>query len=133
MNIKRFLLSVLACFIFVFFFEWLFHGMILSGIYESTAQLWRTKEEMAGYMPWAIFSQMAFATIFAWIFTRNYEGKGLGEGVRYGLPMGLFIAVMQFGSYPYMPIPLTLASAWAAGAVVEGTSLGIILSLTYKN
>ncbi|MEE2986784.1 MAG: hypothetical protein VX667_03230 [Nitrospinota bacterium] len=133
MNIPRFALSIFSCFFFVFFFEWVFHGILLKDLYTSTAQLWRTEKEMSQYMPWAITTQLWFVLAFAWIFMRNYEGKAIPEGLRFGLYMGLFMASMQFGFYPYMPIPFSLAGAWVIGFVAEGLGLGVILALTYKS
>jgi len=133
MNIKRFSLSILACFAFIFLFEWIFHGILLKDLYVSTADLWRTEEEMIQYFHWALFSQLWFVTAFAWVFTQCFENHGIKEGIRFGLGMGLVMGAMTFGFYPYMPIPIILALAWVVGSLLEGVLLGIILSKTYKN
>ncbi len=101
MNIPRFALSIFSCFFFAFFFEWVFHGILLKELYTSTAQLWRTEKEMSQYMPWVITTQLWFVLAFAWIFMRNCEGKAIPEGLRFGLYMDLSMASMQFGFYPY--------------------------------
>ncbi len=132
MNTKRFIFSALAGFIFIFAFEFIFHGMLLKPAYEQTASLWRSPEEMQNFFQWSLMTQILFAGMMAYIFTRNFEGKGIGEGVRFGLMFGILMGVAQFGMYAYMPIPMSLALAWAGGAVVEMTGLGIIFALIYK-
>jgi len=133
MNMKRFLISVLVAFIFVFVYEWMVHGILLKGIYEATSHLWRPEEGNAKYMIFLFASQFWFVLMIAFIFTRNYEGKGIKEGLRYGLYMGLLLASIQLGTYCYLPIPITLTLAWMVAAALEGIGIGAVLSLTYKS
>ena len=130
MNTKRFILSALAFFIFSFLLDWLVHGQMLKGIYEQTAHLWRPEDQHN--LPFMFFSQAAFAVMFAFIFTRHVEGKGVAEGLRYGLYIGLLIAAIEIGTYCYMPIPLILSVSWAVAAIVKGVIGGAILALVYK-
>lgn len=132
MNTKRLIISVVAAFALTFLFEWVWHGILLMDMYAATAELWRPQEQIAEFFQWALASQLAFAIFFTLIFTRMYAGRGPGEGLRLGLYMGLFMAAMQFGSYPYLPIPLSLAGAWVAGSVLLGVLIGLVLSFTYK-
>lgn len=132
MNCKRYALSVVAGFIFVFIFEYMLHGNLLMGLYEQTSNLWRSPEEMEKYMPLMTLIQFLSVVVISFIFTRNYENKGIAEGARFGLLIGLLIGVGMIGSYAYMPIPMALALGWFIGTVIELTLLGVILSLTYK-
>ena len=130
MNIKRFIISSIAVFVFVFLFEWLFHGVILKGIYDQTAQLWRPEGEHK--MVYLFLGQICFSVIAAFIFTRNYEGKGIGEGLRYGLYVGLVLGSVQLATYCYMPIPLVLTLGWVAAGMLKGLGSGIVSSLVYR-
>ncbi|MFC1491688.1 hypothetical protein ACFLQ0_03765 [Nitrospinota bacterium] len=133
MNVKRYVLAALGVFVFLFVFEYLWHGVGMQGLYKQTASVWRPEKEMNQLFHWVIITQLAFAFVFAFIFTRNYEGKGLGEGFRYGVYMGLFMAVMQVGIYPYLPIPFSIAAAWFVGSLVAGIGGGVLLSLIYRD
>jgi len=130
MNTKRFLLASIVAFIFVFIYEFAFHGMLLKGLYEQTAHLWRLEGEHK--MQFILLSQLGFALMMGFIFTLKYEGKGIGEGVRFGLLMGLLVGAIELGTYCYMPIPLALTLAWVAGAILKGVGTGIVLSLVYR-
>ena len=97
MNIKRFCFAVLAVFGFVFLFEFLVHGMLLKGLYEETASLWRPQEDYN--MMHMVLMQIAFSATAVFFFTRHYENKGVGEGVRFGAYLGLVLAVVEIASY----------------------------------
>lgn len=130
MNVKRYVISVIAVFVFVFAYEFLVHGYLLKCIYEQTAELWRSHEEHK--MIFILLSYICFAAVAAYIFTCNYEGKGIGEGARFGLYIGLLLGSVEIGTYSYLPISLILMVSWVAAAILKGVGSGIVLSLTYK-
>ncbi len=131
MNTKRFAIAAACTFLFVFFYEYLFHAVILSSTYEATKEVWRPHEEEQ--MIFIFMSQIFFSIVAAYFFTRHYQNKGVGEGLRFGTLIGLLLAAPQLGTYSYLPIPLGLTIAWMVGVFIEGLGAGIVLSLTYKN
>lgn len=133
MNIKRFIITVLVGFAFVFGFDALWHGHLLMGQYEQTASLWRSTEEMQSYFPYMMLGQFFTTLIIVTIYTRNHEGKGIGEGLRFGLLIGLLLGVLQGSSYAYMPITANIALMWLGGGVLLGLGLGLLCSLIYKS
>jgi len=60
----------------------LLHVLLLQDAYKSTAALWRPEAEMQSYMGLMFLTQIIFASGFSVRFTRKYEGKGIGEGIR---------------------------------------------------
>jgi hypothetical protein len=121
-----------ALFVFFFVFGFLWHGVLLMGLYKQTSSVWRPEAEMSQYFLTANLLQLALALVFTFIFTRNYEGKGVGEGFCFGTFMGLFMGVLQVGSYPYLPIPFILAALWFFGSLLNGMIGGVVISLVYK-
>ena len=55
-----------------------------------------------------MLSQLFFSIAFVFLFSKNYEAKGVSEGARFGLYAGLLIATLDIGAYCYLPIPLSL-------------------------
>lgn len=129
-NIIRFLAMVIVGYIFVFAFDYLVHHIMLMDIYTQTADLWRPEEEMS--FPLMIAYNVLLIIILGFIFTRNFEEKGVGEGLRFGAALGALMAVMNAAAYIWMPIPQELALGWAAAGLGQGIGLGIIFSLIYK-
>ena len=129
MNMKRFMLAFVATFIFVFLFEWLWHGVLMTPLYEATEEVWRPPAESS--MAFLTLSQLLYSLLIAYIFTRNYQANGIAEGLRFGLLMGLLVGSIQLGTYSYLPIPLSITLLWVLAEVLKGIGAGVILSLTY--
>ena len=132
MNMKRFLLCVVVGFVFVFLYEFVVHGVLLKPIYEATAALWRSEEDMKSLCPYGMLVSLAFVSLVACIFVKNYEAKGFGEGVRFGFLLGLLMGLIPASFYLYMPIPGTLALAWFFASFVETIGLGILFAFIYR-
>lgn len=129
--IKRFWLSVVAGFAFAFTFDWIVNAYFMMDLYDRTPQLWRSDAEMQDTV-WVIWLyEFLVVLLTAFIFTRNYEGRGFSEGLRFGALIGLLFGVEMAASYAWMPISGTLALAWFASGVVKGLGLGVIFALTY--
>jgi hypothetical protein len=74
-----------------------------------------------------------FALIFVYIFSKGYEKKGIVEGVRYGLLLGLMIQVFNIlGQYAVYPVPFILAAQWLVFGVLQITICGVVLSFFYN-
>ncbi len=129
--LKRNLISVIAVFLVIFGFEWLWHGHLLMPTYVATASVWRPMDQMQAMVAWCILTKLAFAIVFTWLFAQHYEGKGTMEGVRYGLFIGLIMGLHSFTSYIYLPVSIGLASAWLIGEIIKGVLIGIVLSFTF--
>ena len=132
MNVQRFIISAIVVFAFVFLFEMLVHAVILAGIYEQTSSIWRSHEESQGYFAYLVLSQLLFSIALVFLFTRNFEGKGIGEGARFGLYVGLILGAVQVGAYCYLPIPFVLMVGWVVAGVLKGLGGEIVASLIYK-
>ena len=132
MNVSRFIIAVVVVFVFTAAYDFFVHGVLLADTYKSLANLWRPEAEMQALMPLMFVAQLLLATVFTFIFTRNYEGSGVGEGLRYGLYAGLLLGAPQVASYVWMPVPVSLTAIWVGGMVVWGILAGIVVSLVYK-
>lgn len=130
--IKRFLLTVSVGFIFIYAFDFVVHGILLMDIYKQTPDLWRGQDDMMAHMLYMNGMQAALAFITAFIFTRNYEAKGIAEGLRFGLMLGLLMGIMPAMSYAWMPISGLLAFAWFLTGIAQGIGLGVIYALLYR-
>ena len=133
MNIRRYIFASLAVFVFMSSFEWVFHGGVMRDWYIRTAPLWRSEAEMAIYLPFLLAGQMLFAFVFSYIFIKGYENKGLMEGVRFGLWIGLLTLSGMLISYAVSPYPADMVCAWVMGAFIELVIAGGIAALLYKS
>lgn len=129
-NIKSFLVTSLIVFGVIYFMDFLTHHIALVSLYQDTAEVWRAPTAM---LQWPMYlSQLSFAFVFVYLFTRNYEGKGVSEGVRFGLYVGLLLAAINIGVYAYLPVPLTLVLAWVIAGLTKSLILGATASYVYR-
>ena len=133
MNTKRWVITSIVVFVVHEVLAYLVHGVLLSGVYQATASLWRSMEEMNSMM-WIMWvGDLVWVFLLVYIFTKGYEAKGWMEGLRFGLLFGVFFSLpMALGSYAMMPMPFSLAVYWFVFGVIEISILGIVTSLIYK-
>ena len=132
MNVKRFVPAVIAVFVFIFFYEWVLHHKILGPTYQETMSLWRNPEEMKSFFWYIPAAQGFLALIFCYIFTRGYQNRGIAEGLRYGLMIGLLFIPGNVIMYAVQPLPLNLVIAWIVGGIIEGIVAGAIVAAIYR-
>jgi len=135
MNVKRWLLASVTVFVIIFILEMVIHGVLLAGIYQETATVWRPQAEMEATMWYMWLGYLIFAPAFVYIYVRGYEsGKdGLAQGLRYGVIVGILLSIPQsLGWYSVLPIPAALALYWAVAGMAEVIIAGMATGLIYK-
>ncbi|MFQ5606882.1 MAG: hypothetical protein ACE5GA_02965, partial [Candidatus Zixiibacteriota bacterium] len=93
MNTSRYIWGSVAVFLYLFLIEFVFHGVIMSDTYQQSAHLLRPEAESSALMIWMALGFLILAFGFCYIFTIGYKGKGIIEGVRYGLYVGIAFSV----------------------------------------
>ena len=128
--VKRIILAIVAVFVALAVMDFLIHGLLLGSAYTATADMWRPMEEMN--MLFMYFVTLVFSTGFVLIYALLIGEKSLMSGLKYGALFGLAVGFsMGFGSYTFMPIPLSMAWSWFIGgwirAIVAGAVVGVIV------
>ncbi len=87
-----------------------------------------------GSTMWIIWvTDLIWTFFFTFFFVKGYENKGIMEGVRFGVYMGLFYSlVIAYQNYAVLPIPYSLALQWFAYGFIQLIILGITAALIYK-
>ena len=130
--IKRTLFATVVIFITWSIMDFVIHAVLLDSTYHTTAHLWRTESEMNMSLMSAV--TFIFSICFASIYSFLIKPKSLLVGIKFGILLGLATGVsMGFGSYSYMPIPLSLAFSWFVGSLVELSVAGVIVGLMIKS
>jgi hypothetical protein len=133
MNVQRYVIGSLVVFVFLLVASWLFHSIIMSGWYDEASNLLRPESEGGAYIIWMIIGFLLLAFGFCFIFTKGYENKGIAEGLRYGLYVGLAFSVsaslINFSVYPY---PWKWVVGWIIGNPIILILAGIIAAAIYR-
>ncbi len=131
MNIKRLIITSIAVFIVIQAIDWLVHGVLLAHWYQEIKGLWRP--EMMDLMWVMVLGSLFYSFMFVFIFTKGYEARGVVEGARYGLFIGLLVNVSgMLGQYAMYPIPFGLALIWVAYGIIEMVIAGMITAAIYR-
>ena len=127
---KKVMMGAIGVYVWMAVWEAIVNLGLLSADYMATAQLWRPEAEIKVYLFYIVYIFVAyFLTV---IFSKGYEGKGTTEGVRFGLYVGLLMAVpMAYGTYAVMPIPYSLALKWFFCGLIEYVVAGVILAAVF--
>ncbi len=134
MNVKRFVGASIAVFVFIFFYEWGFHGKLLQDSYAQIPNfLRRPKEDFMQHMGWLVVGQFILSAMFCLVYTRAEERKrGVGFAIGYGIAMGVLFGGTALIDYAVQPMPLKLIGLWCIGGIVEFAIAGAILGAIYR-
>jgi len=127
---KKVLVGFIVVFVLMEVLMFLIHGVILDSAYKAVQNVWRP--DMMDLM-W-VYHVIAVigAFFFTFIFSKGYEGKGVVEGCRYGLYIGIWMSVgMAYGSYAMIAIPYSLAIQWLIYGIIEYVIYGAALAMVF--
>jgi hypothetical protein len=131
MNVKRFIGASIAVFFAFEIIDAIVHMVILKKAYEALGPILRA--DMTSLVWIFHVGALIMAFLFTYIFIKGYENKGIAEGVRYGVIIGLF-ANIPYGFYDYAmyPLPFSLCLQWFIYGMIEFIICGIIVAVIYK-
>lgn len=110
--------------------NFIFNGLVLGPTYESLKSLWRPDFNSLMWIYYVLMLVGAF--FFVFIFSKGYEGKGIAEGVRYGLYIGIWMSMgMAYGTYAMIAIPYSLALQWFVYGVIQYVIMGIVVAFVF--
>jgi hypothetical protein len=131
MNKKNFIFTSVIVFVAFQVMNFVIHSLILMKAYQALENVWRP--DMMQKM-WIIYvTSLIFSFLFVYIFSKGYEGKGIAEGVRYGLIIGLLMNVVgMFNQYAVYPIPFGLIIQWFIYGIIQYIICGIVAAALFK-
>jgi len=126
---KKFWMAFIAVFVIGVILNMIIYGLALGSAFSSLP-VWRAdmKDLQWIYMVIALVGSFFFTLIFS----KGYEGKGIAEGIRYGLYTGIWLSIgMAYGTYGMVAVPYGLTLEWFILGVLSYIVMGIVASLVY--
>jgi hypothetical protein len=122
--------GAMAVFVTVVILDSVVNGFLLKPEYETTRHLWRAAEDINMALMIVCYAVQAF--FFSFIFSKGYEGKGIAEGLRFGLYTS-FLMVLPFAymSYATMPIPYLLSLKYFIFGTATWVIAGAAVALAF--
>ncbi|MBI1803763.1 MAG: hypothetical protein HY033_03005 [Ignavibacteriae bacterium] len=131
---KKLWIGFIAVYVVMCVTNMIIHMGLLNTLYHTEAVARIMRPESDGTV-WIYFVTSAIISFFfTLIFAKGREGKGIAEGVRYGLYVGLLMATpMAYNSYASYPIPYSLALQWFIYGMIQYIILGVVVAMVYGN
>jgi hypothetical protein len=131
MNWKRFLWASLAIFGVTESLDYIVDTVILMPDYKDLNSLLRPDVMSTVWLMFVVGLLAALA--FTYVFVKGREGKGLLEGVRFGIIIWLLVTVPSgLGAWMLFPIPLSLIVKWILFGLLETLLGGVLAAAIYK-
>ena len=129
---KRFVIAFVAAFIFIFFWGWLYNGVLLKDVLAQAQSLFRPREEMMGLFYWLAVGEAGLALSFVMIYASGFAGGGIAAGVRLGIMLEILAVSARCMIYATQPFPAKLLVLVSIGGFVEMIVTGVIVGAIYK-
>ena len=130
MNMRRFLTTTLAVFVFVFISQWIIDSYILVKLYVATAPIWRNFKEMLLNLPLTLCFMFVLSAWTTIVFYRICPEGGLRNGLCFGFYFGILIGLFAASWYLWLPVPPMLALGWFITRflqiLISGAILGVL-------
>jgi hypothetical protein len=126
---KKFWMAFIAVFVTAVVLDMIVYNLVLGTAFTSLT-VWRADMNSLRWIYPVITLVGSF--FFTFIFSKGYEGKGIAEGIRYGLYIGIWLSIgMAYGTYAMVAVPYGLTLEWFFLGVVTYVIMGIVASLVY--
>lgn len=135
MDTQKWIVGGIVTAIVIFIYQFVVHMFVLGSHYQTVAQFMRPEGEigMATFLVWAFIADLVLTLGLGYIFLKGYEGKGVIEGLRFGLLVGLvFGFYFQLYHWLVFPGPFMASFYQMLVTLVEFTLVGIVFASMYK-
>jgi len=131
MNWKNFFITFIVIYILGGLLNFLIHGVLMTETYQLLSEVWRPDMNRLMWLQWVTPLFLTF--FFIYVYAKGREGKGVMEGLRYGLIIWAFFSIPTiYGQYMVYPLPYSLVLKWLISDLVVFVIMGIAVSLLYK-
>jgi len=126
---KKFWMAFIAVFITAEVLDFVLYSLVIGSAFSSLP-VWRA--DMRSLQWIYVVITLVGSFFFTFIFSKGYEGKGIAEGIRYGLYIGIWLSIgMAYGTYAMVNIPYGMTLEWFLLGVLTYIVMGIVASLVY--
>ncbi|HEX4697366.1 MAG TPA: hypothetical protein VH254_06800 [Candidatus Udaeobacter sp.] len=132
MHWKKLLIAFIAAFVFLFFFGFIWYGMLMQSAHHEVPTLLRPEADFKRYFPCLVLGHLVMAFFFTVLCVRFVPGGGLGATAAFGILVGLLYAGPHLISFAVQPLTPKIFGGWTLGAIIQFTIAGAIIGAIYK-
>jgi hypothetical protein len=132
MNHKRGFLAFLVVFVFMFFFGYVWHGILMKPMYAATASLWRAEADFNSHFPILILGHAVVAFAFTGLYVCKVGINSAGTGFGYGIVLGILACGINIIRFAVEPLTTNILLMWFAGDLICFAIMGALVGVIYK-
>jgi hypothetical protein len=119
-----------VAFVFVFFFGFVWHGILMKSAYMEIESHYRGHDDMI--WPSLILGHAVMAFFFTWIYASFAGAGGASAGMRLGILIGLICVGLHFIRFAVEPLTTKILLFGGIGDVLEFAIVGALVGAIYK-
>lgn len=128
---KRFVISWIAVFVTLMVSGFIVFAVLLASFLEANSGGMAFRADGEELFQWILAGNALIAYAFVWIYDRGNDGTGVGQGLRYGLAMGVFWGGVEMILYAIQPGTLTGMMGAIAADFAIYILAGVVLAKVY--
>jgi ABC-type transport system involved in multi-copper enzyme maturation permease subunit len=132
MNHKRGWIALIVGFLFVFFFGFLWHGILMKPAYMEIASHWRPDDDFQHHFPILILGHCVIAFAFTGLYISKVGIQSAGTGIGYGIVIGILCTGANLIRFATEPLTTKILLMWVAGDLIMFAILGALVGAIYK-
>ena len=128
MNHKRGFLAFIVAFVFIFFFGFVWHGLMMKPMYNATSSLWRTEP----VFPILILGHAVLAFAFTALYVSKVAKNSAAVGFGYGIVLGILACGINIIRFAVEPLTTNIVLMWFAADLICFAIMGALVGAIYK-
>jgi hypothetical protein len=133
MDYKRLALAAVVAWVVDSVYSFVVYMNLFSAQMSAYPGVFRSQAGMNANAPLMLVASLVAFLALAWIYAKGYGGRGIGEGLRFGVTMGVFITgFISVAMYGTLNIGGRLGVVMSAASFVELLVVGLVLGAVYR-
>ncbi|HJT46348.1 MAG TPA: hypothetical protein VJ721_08780 [Chthoniobacterales bacterium] len=128
MNHKRGFIAFVVAFVFIFFFGFVWHGLLMKPMYNATAALWRPEPNF----PVLILGHAIVAFAFTGLYVSKVGINSASVGFGYGIVVGILFCGANVIRFAVEPFTANMLFMWFAADIICYAIMGALVGAIYK-
>src|SRR5258707_13005187 len=117
MTWSKFFIAFIAAFVFIFFFGFVWHGILMKSAYMEIASHYRAHDDMV--WPAMLLGHAVMAFFLTCIYASFVSPGGPGAGVRLGIKLGILFIGLYLIRFAVEPLTMKILVMGSIGDVLE--------------
>jgi len=131
-NHKRGFIAFIVAFLFIFFFGFFWHGILMKPMYQATASMWRSEADFNNHFPILILGHAVVAFAFTGLYVSKVGVNSAGIGFGYGIVIGIFASGVNLIRFAVEPLTTGILLMWFAADLICFAIAGALVGAIYK-